>query len=88
MRQFEQDIDILHQEEQEEVRYCYYKGSQVNEIVGKDFFFELNKVIVTPTIDHGRSEKLGCWVEFKQIARFKKLKDFCRISQYGLAFLV
>ena len=39
------------------------------------------------SIDHGRSDELGCWGELEKIARFEKLKNFCRVFQNDLAFL-
>jgi hypothetical protein len=38
-------------------------------------------------MDHGRFDEIGCWDILEKIARFKNLKDFCRVSQNDLAFM-
>ena len=42
---------------------------------------------ISYSIDHGRSDELGCWGELEKIARFEKLKNFCRVFQNDIAFL-
>jgi len=45
-----------------------------------------NKDYNVGELDHGRSDVLAGQLE--KIARFKNLKDFCRVSQNGLIFSV